>query len=66
MTEVEQLERRIQNLSPKQLAMLRAWFLEFDARVWDQQIEADAKAGKLDGLVSEALADYKAGKAREL
>ena len=46
--------------------MLRVWFLEFDARVWDQQMEADAKAGKLDGLISEALADYKAGKAREL
>ncbi len=45
---------------------LRAWFVEFDARVWDAQIEADAKAGKLDGLVAEALADYKAGKAREL
>jgi hypothetical protein len=66
MTEVEQLERGIENLTPEQLAKFRAWFLEFDARVWDQQIEADAKAGKLDGLIAEALADYKAGKAREL
>jgi hypothetical protein len=66
MTEVEQLERGIENLTPEQLAKFRAWFLEFDARVWDQQIEADAKAGKLDGLIAEALADYKAGKARDL
>lgn len=66
MTEVEQLERGIENLTPEQLARFRAWFLEFDARVWDQQIEADAKAGKLDGLIAEALADYKAGKARDL
>lgn len=66
MTEVEQLERGIENLTPEQLAKFRAWFLEFDARVWDQQIEADAKAGKLDGLIAEALADYKTGKAREL
>jgi hypothetical protein len=36
------------------------------SRVWDEQIEADAKAGKLDRLLAEALADYKAGKAREL
>ena len=66
MTEVEQLERRIENLTPQELATFRAWFVEFDARVWDQQIAADAKAGKLDGLIAEALADYKAGKAREL
>lgn len=66
MSEVEQLESRVQNLSPEELAKFRAWFLEFDARVWDSQIEADLKAGKLSGLIAEALADYKAGKAREL
>jgi hypothetical protein len=66
MSEVEQLEQRIEKLPPQELARLRAWFVEFEARVWDRQIEADVKAGKLDGLISEALADYKAGKAREL
>ena len=66
MSEVDQLEQRIESLSREDLAKLRAWFTEFDARVWDQQIEADAKAGKLNGLIEEALADYKAGKAREL
>lgn len=66
MSEVEQLEHKIENLPPQDLVKLRAWFVEFDARVWDDQIEADAKAGKLDGLINEALADYKAGKAREL
>jgi hypothetical protein len=66
MGEVEQLMKRIQNLAPRDFAEFRSWFLDFDARVWDRQIEADVKAGKLDGLVAEALADYKAGKAREL
>jgi len=66
MSEVEQLEERIAKLAPRELAEFRAWFAEFDARVWDEQIEADAKAGKLDDLIAEALADYKAGKAREL
>jgi hypothetical protein len=66
MNEIEQLEQRIESLSPDDLAKFRAWFLEFDARLWDAQIEADAKAGKLDELLNEALADYKAGKAREL
>jgi len=66
MSEVEQLEQRIESLSPEDLAKLRAWFTEFDARAWDEQIEADARAGKLDSVIAEALADYKAGKAREL
>jgi hypothetical protein len=66
MGEVEQLEERIQNLAPQDLAKFRAWFVEFDAAIWDAQIEADAGLGKLDALIDEALADYKAGKAREL
>ena len=66
MSEVEQLEQRIENLPPQEFAKLRTWFLEFEARAWDHQIEMDAKAGKLDGLISKALADYRAGKARSL
>lgn len=66
MSEVEQIEQRIEGLSQEDLAKFRAWFAEFDARTWDEQIEADRKAGKLDRLIGEALADYKAGKAREL
>jgi hypothetical protein len=66
MNEIEQLERKIESLRPQELARFRAWFLEFDARVWDAQIEADAKAGKLDGLIAQAIEDYKAGRARDL
>jgi hypothetical protein len=66
MSEIEQLEQKIENLSPQDLAKFRAWFAEFDARVWDAQIEADSKSGKLDQLITEALADYNAGKARAL
>jgi len=66
MSEIEQLEQRVKKLSPQDLAEFRAWFVEYDARVWDDQIEADSKAGKLDGLINEALTDYESGKAREL
>ena len=27
--------------------MFRDWFARFDAELWDQQIEADAKSGKV-------------------
>lgn len=66
MSEVEQLELRVSNLPPKDLAQFRAWFLEFDARQWDQQIEADLKAGKLDSLIAEARAEFKRGNRQPL
>ena len=66
MTEVEQLAQRVQNLSPEDLAKFREWFLEFDWKIWDAQIESDLETGKLDRLISGALADFKAGKAREI
>lgn len=66
MSELEQLEQQVLNLPPQDLAQFRAWFLEFDARVWDQQIEADLKAGKLDKLMAEARAEFERGNQQEL
>ncbi len=66
MSEIEQLEKTVSNLSPKDLEQFRAWFLEFDARAWDKQIERDLKAGKLDRLITEARAELEQGKARPL
>jgi hypothetical protein len=66
MSELEQLEQQVLNLPPQDLAQFRKWFLELDARVWDQQIEADLKGGKLDARIAEARAEFKVGKAREL
>jgi hypothetical protein len=66
MSELEKLEDRIRHLTTDELRKFRAWFAEFDARVWDEQIEADVKAGKLDKLVSEARSEYRSGKRREL
>lgn len=42
MSEIEQLEQKIQNLPEAELAKFREWFAEFDATVWDRQIERDA------------------------
>ncbi len=66
MSEVEQIENRIKNLSPEELAKLRAWFEEFDALTWDRQIESDSAAGKLDHFIEESLAEHKTGKSRLL
>jgi len=63
---VDELEKAVAALPPDKLAKFRAWYEEFDAANWDRQIERDIKTGKLDKLADEALADFKAGRAREL
>jgi len=66
MTNLEKLEKHVRGLSPDELRSFRAWFAEFDAGVWDEQIESDSESGKLDEMVSEAKAEHKAGKTRPL
>ena len=66
MSGLEQLEQEVENLSREDLAKFRDWFVEFDGKIWDEKIDADLAAGKLDRLISEARSDFKAGKANEL
>lgn len=66
MGNVKSIEKTVESLPPSELAEFRRWFAEFDAAAWDKQIEQDAVSGKLDGLAAEALADSRAGSAREL
>jgi hypothetical protein len=66
MTKVQRLEREIGELTRGELAAFRKWFREYDSAVWDEQIEQDAVAGKLDGLAEKALADHKAGRTKEI
>jgi hypothetical protein len=63
---VEDLEKAVAQLPPDELARFRAWFEAFEADRFDRKIERDAKAGKLDRLADEALAEFRAGNAREL
>jgi hypothetical protein len=66
MSKVENIEQEIKGLTPSELAAFRKWFLEFDAQIWDSQIEEDVRKGKLDKLAEEALAAHRAGKSKEL
>jgi putative hemolysin len=63
---IHEIEQAITELSPKEMARFRKWFEEFDAQLWDEQIEQDAQSGRLDKLANKAIADFNAGKAREL
>ena len=63
---LEDLEKAVAELPVDQLARFRAWFEEFEATHFDQKIERDAAAGRLDRLAEQALSDFRAGRAREL
>jgi len=63
---VEDIEKAVSKLPPDELARFRAWFEAFEAARFDEKIERDAKAGKLDRLAEEAIADFRAGRAREI
>ncbi len=63
---VEELEKVIAALPVAERWRLHDWFQEVMADEWDRQIEADIKAGKLDKLAEEAIAEHKAGLTREL
>jgi hypothetical protein len=66
MSTVEEIEQAVSKLPPDDLARFRAWFEAFEAAHFDEKIERDAKSGKLDRLADQAIADYRAGRAREL
>ncbi|PBB90128.1 MULTISPECIES: hypothetical protein [unclassified Mesorhizobium] len=66
MTKLEQIEKSVAELSPEELEAFAAWFETLQADLWDKQIEADAKAGRLDKLLAEARAEIAAGKLRDL
>lgn len=55
MGNIQEIEEAVLKLSPEELADFRAWFAEFDAAAWDEQIEKDVTAGRLDRLAEEAL-----------
>ena len=66
MSRVERIEGEVKNLSPDELKAFRDWFAEFDAEVWDQQVAADVKNGKLLSLAERALLDHQSGRSTRL
>jgi predicted esterase len=66
MSTVEQITGAVKRLPKKEFAQFRKWFAEYDAAVWDRQIEQDTAAGRLDTLVREALREHETARTREL
>lgn len=66
MSKVESIEQQIEKLSPAELAAFRRWYVAFDAAAWDNQFEADVKAGKLDAFADKALRAHTSGQSTKL
>ena len=66
MLTIKELEQAVSSLPREELARFREWFDEYDAKAWDKQLEADVKTGRLNKIAESAIADYHAGKAKEL
>jgi hypothetical protein len=63
---VEQIERAITQLSPKDLAQLMSWLEGYHAQVWDERIAEDLEAGRLDALLAEVGEEYETGPTQPL
>lgn len=62
---LQDLEKTVSDLPPEELSRFREWFLEFDAKNWDQQFEADVAAGRLDCLAEDAIREHQVGESTE-
>jgi hypothetical protein len=66
MTTIKSIEEAVRRLSPEELAEFRRWFAEFDAAVWDAQLEDDVRRGRLDSLADQAADDLRRGRCTDL
>ena len=61
---IAEIKYAVAELSPQELAEVAAYINRLDDGAWANQIEADAKTGKLDFLFAEADEERARGKER--
>ena len=67
MRRVEEIEAsEIANLTSAEVRQVVKWLAEYQAELWDEQIEADATVGRLDEFIEEALEEHRRGETRQL
>jgi len=65
MSRVEEIEAAIESLAPDEYRHIVQWFHLREQRRWDEQMDADSAAGKLDFLFDEAESESATGLLRE-
>ena len=66
MKTFEELKSDIEALPHREYMKLTHWLSERDWQAWDEEIERDSAAGRLDFLIEETLEDERAGNLRLL
>ncbi len=61
---VTEIQEAITRLSAAEQRQLARWFEEALEDAWDNQIEEDVKAGRLNDLIAQAEADIAAGRVK--
>jgi hypothetical protein len=65
MDRVEQIEAAISGLGPEEYQRLVQWFRTREQARWDEQMDSDSSAGRLDFLFKEADREAAQGLLRE-
>jgi len=63
---VTEIQAAISELTSDDLADLVNWLEDYQARLWDKQIEEDLKTGRLDKVLADVDKEYEAGLAEPL
>jgi hypothetical protein len=63
---IQEIKSAITQLAPEDVAELAAWFEEYQAQAWDEQIARDVRAGRFEPLIQRAREQFKRGQCRPL
>ena len=63
---VAEIETAITELTSADLDKLVIWLEDYQAKLWDKQIEEDLEAGRLDAVLADVDKEYDAGHAESL
>ena len=66
MTTADEIKQAVLSLSEAEYAKIIDWLHELAEDAWDREIEADAKAGRLDFLKAEVEQARREGTLKEL
>jgi len=63
---IKEIEKAIVQLPAEDLDKLAHWLEDYRAQMWDQEVEKDLEAGRLDRLLAEVDEEYEAGLSQPL
>jgi hypothetical protein len=66
MSTVAEIEKALQKIPLDDARKIADWLQNYLDEQWDNQIDADIDAGRLDKLAGKATEDYRAGRVKPL